>query len=352
MTTLHPIDSVQRTYLDDFMNQVSRSFALVVPFLEDPLRDYVAAAYLICRVIDNIEDCQQPPDWKSGRFHEIHRLLAEPGQPEKTLQAWGDEKWPGLTPDQVRLMSAEYGTPLWQIYGHFPAIARDSIQRWAGEMASGMERLEDPAHPPQWVFQDGVAILSSKQDYDDYCYIVAGTVGHMVTELAAAHYRLSPETSQALHASAEACGRGLQKTNILKDFRDDLERGVSYLPYEWMQAVKSAPLRLASAPSGWKRQVVEDILHELDESVQYLNALPLSAQGYRMSGLLSLLPALQTVYLASRRQEQLFTPRHQIKISRATMAQCVADAQRLLFDNAAILEYSRELRALIQASFA
>jgi hypothetical protein len=67
--------------------------------------------------------------------------------------------------------------------------------------------------------------------------------------------------------------------------------------------------------------------------------------------LLSLLPALQTVFLASQRQEQLFTPQHHIKISRPALAQCVADAQRLLFDNRAILEYSREIRSMLQANF-
>jgi phytoene/squalene synthetase len=53
----------QQQYLDTRMHEVSRSFALVVPLLEEPLNHYIAAAYLICRVVDNIEDCEQPFAW-------------------------------------------------------------------------------------------------------------------------------------------------------------------------------------------------------------------------------------------------------------------------------------------------
>ena len=50
----------QSDYLAARMNEVSRSFALVVPSLEEPLDHYMATAYLLCRVADNIEDCGQP----------------------------------------------------------------------------------------------------------------------------------------------------------------------------------------------------------------------------------------------------------------------------------------------------
>ena len=50
------------------MKKVSRSFALVVSFLEEPLRWQMSTAYLICRVLDNIEDCGQPFWWKEKRL--------------------------------------------------------------------------------------------------------------------------------------------------------------------------------------------------------------------------------------------------------------------------------------------
>ena len=46
----------QSAYLTQHMNKVSRSFALVVSCLEEPLQQQMSTAYLICRVLDNIED--------------------------------------------------------------------------------------------------------------------------------------------------------------------------------------------------------------------------------------------------------------------------------------------------------
>ena len=69
------LTDAEKKYLDEMMNKVSRSFAIVVLNLEKPLNCYMAAAYLICRVVDNIEDCNQPFAWKWQRFQQFHRLI-------------------------------------------------------------------------------------------------------------------------------------------------------------------------------------------------------------------------------------------------------------------------------------
>ena len=38
---------------------VSRSFALTIPMLPEPLEDYIANAYLLCRIADTVEDDPQ-----------------------------------------------------------------------------------------------------------------------------------------------------------------------------------------------------------------------------------------------------------------------------------------------------
>ena len=50
----------------------------------------------------------------------------------------------------------------------------------------------------------------------------AGTVGHLATELVILQYQLSDDVAQRSAHAAEACGRALQKTNIVKDFAEDL----------------------------------------------------------------------------------------------------------------------------------
>ena len=85
------------------------------------------------------------------------------------------------------------------------------------------------------------------------------------------------------------------------------------------------------------------MLEELREATDYLLALPYNAPGYRRASLLCLLPAYQTFFLAAQRQEILFTPEHQIKISHPTMAQCLADSQAMLMTTNAIQRYSQRL---------
>jgi hypothetical protein len=99
------------------------------------------------------------------------------------------------------------------------------------------------------------------------------------------------------------------------------------------------------------RQVLQNVTHELRDATSYLLALPYHATGYRMASLLCLLPAYQTLLLTAQQQEKLFTPHHQIKISRLTMGRCVLDAGSMVKNNEAIHRYSQQLEQAIDATF-
>jgi farnesyl-diphosphate farnesyltransferase len=174
----------------------------------------------------------------------------------------------------------------------------------------------------------------------------------MLTELVTQHYGFSDSLARTLSGRAETCGRGLQKTNILKDFAEDLERGICYLPEEWLKDAGYAPLCLEGASPAWKMKVIDDVMSELHNSINYILALPYSAEGYRMASLLSLLPAMQTIFLAAQLQDKLFTPEHHVKISRQVMAKCVTDARSLLHNNDSILTYDCAIQKAIDACFA
>jgi phytoene/squalene synthetase len=194
-------------------------------------------------------------------------------------------------------------------------------------------------------------VLAQEIDYNRYCYIVAGTVGYMSTELVVQQYRLPDKVAHRLLDTCEACGRSLQKINIVKDFARDLERRVCYLPDEWLQEIGYTPLLLRGAPPTWIRKVVMDILHELEVATDYLTVLPYQAAGYRMAGLLSLLPTYQTLLLAAQQQAKLFTGKHHFKISRLAMAQCIWDARRMVSNNQAVRQVSQQLSQAIIANF-
>jgi hypothetical protein len=114
MTNTFSISREQEAYFGETMHKVSRSFALVVPYAEPPLNHYLAAAYLLCRVVDNVEDCLQPFDWKQVRFSEILHLLREPHAATEMLSYGRNENWPGLTVDEWQLMTSDKSMPAFQ----------------------------------------------------------------------------------------------------------------------------------------------------------------------------------------------------------------------------------------------
>jgi farnesyl-diphosphate farnesyltransferase len=351
MTNTFSISREQEAYIGDTMHKVSRSFALVVPYAEPPLNHYLAAAYLLCRVVDNVEDCLQPFDWKQVRFSEILHLLREPHAATEVLSYWRSENWPGLTVDEWQLMTSDDAQILWQVYASIPDESRESICRWISSMTIGLSQLDLPDSAPRFVCHGDTKLTATPADYDEYCYLVAGTVGHMSSELVIQHYQLSDGVANELLVTSEACGRALQKTNIVKDFTKDLFRNICYLPDSWLREASYRPLDLQGASTAWTHKVLLNVVQELEDATRYVLALPYSAAGYRMATLLCLLPAYQTILLAAERHRELFTADHQVKISRQTLAECIRDAQSMAADNNLVREYGRQMKRVIDAAF-
>ncbi|RPI31106.1 MAG: hypothetical protein EHM70_12305, partial [Chloroflexota bacterium] len=152
------------SYLDTWMNKVSRSFAVVVAALEEPLKTQMATAYLLCRVIDNIEDCTASITWKKKRFVEIAQLLVEPEIAPDILSSWDAEPWPGLTQDERKLMSYKYGSSLLRIFFRFTDEVRTITRSWIIQMIDGMSHLQEPTYEPKFVQYNGVQVLAAEQD--------------------------------------------------------------------------------------------------------------------------------------------------------------------------------------------
>ncbi len=50
--------TLQADDLQLWLNRVSRTFALTIRMLEEPFQTYASAAYLLCRIVDTVEDCE------------------------------------------------------------------------------------------------------------------------------------------------------------------------------------------------------------------------------------------------------------------------------------------------------
>ncbi|HWA80062.1 MAG TPA: presqualene diphosphate synthase HpnD [Acetobacteraceae bacterium] len=74
---------------------------------------------------------------------------------------------------------------------------------------------------------------------DLYCDRVAAAVGRLSV-------RIFGDSSPAADRVANALGRALQLTNILRDLAEDAERGRLYLPREWLEAARVPPDHVAA----------------------------------------------------------------------------------------------------------
>ncbi len=204
------------------LDGVSRTFALTIPQLPKALVGAVANAYLLCRIVDTIEDeVSLSPEQKryfctefinvvkTGENSEVFALELAPLLSEQTIPA--EHQLIHVLPRVI------------QITHSFEVTQVEALANCVDTMAKGM---------PIFQAQDLHAGLATLAEMDKYCYYVAGCVGEMLAKLFC-HY--SPEIAKhetELLKLSVSFGQGLQMTNILKDIWDDAQRGVCWLPQD------------------------------------------------------------------------------------------------------------------------
>lgn len=215
--------------LHTFLERTSRTFALAIPLLEEPLRREVGLAYLLLRVADTLEDAAPwTRDERRAALGELEVLLeGGEGPPAHVLASRWLERRPSEDAGYLALLEQ---TPrllasLDALRPAAGAVVRDFVLR----TTRGMRRVLADAT------QLGLVTLHSLEELRAYCYIVAGLVGELLTELFLLEPRLTPSAPQ-LRALAAPFGEALQLVNILRDAAEDREEGRSLLP-------RSVPLK-------------------------------------------------------------------------------------------------------------
>jgi farnesyl-diphosphate farnesyltransferase len=189
---------------------------------------------------------------------------------------------------------------------------------------------------------DGVTALHTVSDLERYCYYVAGTVGHLLTDLFVDAIGLEPDGPRALALSdhAEGFATGLQLTNILKDVTDDLARGVTFVPRSECARRGFAPAQLADLEVRAQAHAAVAPLFDvarsrLDSALEYSLAIPRDQPEIRLFCLLPLWMAARTLVLA-RGNDAMFTPDMPVKIERAEVEALIAECVRLAADDDAL----------------
>ncbi|HVT58833.1 MAG TPA: squalene/phytoene synthase family protein [Thermoanaerobaculia bacterium] len=223
---IEDVDEV-RPDLEQLLISTSRTFALAIPLLPEPTRHEVTLAYLLFRVADTFEDAASwPRALRVEALATFERLLLVPatlasGEVDATARRWAAEV-PCETAGYRELLAE-----LPQVLADFNALApaavgliRDHTRRTARGMAEFVARTDER----------GELRLRNLGELRDYCYVVAGIVGELLTELFLLGRPALAAGAPALRERSRLFGEGLQLVNILKDSASDAAQGRRYLP--------------------------------------------------------------------------------------------------------------------------
>lgn len=209
--------------IDDLLEKTSRTFALSIPMLPQPTRHHVGIAYLLFRVADTFEDAALWPRAKRlAALDDLAKLLETEGGEQRAAARWLAEA-PGSHAGYLELLRE---TPaVMEAYWAVPAAARAVLRRDLLRTISGMAgfvRRGDLQGNPR---------LASLRELRDYCYVVAGIVGEMLTELFLLDAEELAPYASSLRRRSRFFGEGLQLVNILKDASADATEGRLFLPH-------------------------------------------------------------------------------------------------------------------------
>lgn len=296
----------------ELLEGVSRTFALTIPQLPNELYAVVANAYLLCRIVDTIEDevsltVEQKKHFcsefinvvKTGDHSETFALDLAPLLSEQTIPA--EHTLIHVTPRVIEITHT------------FDPEQIDALATCVETMAEGM---------PIFQALDLHSGLKTMADMDKYCYYVAGCVGEMLAKLFC-HY--SPEIAKHKDELLElsvSFGQGLQMTNILKDIWDDAKRGVCWLPQDIFDETGFDLATLTPETDDERfRQGLEHLIsiahQHLQNALKYTQLLPSKETGMRNFCLWALGMAVLTL---NKIKENLnFNDSSQVKITRKSV---------------------------------
>ena len=307
--------------------RVSRTFALGVKLLPPRLEPPVRVGYLLCRIADTVEDdLHLSPRRKADLLDDFLVCFDDAGAADRygaviaELTASDDYLELVATTGQVFLM--------WRMLDE---RSRAILRRWVVEMVRGMRQFVLD-HP------DGIRI-ASLDEFHHYCYFVAGTVGHLLTELWHAHSSLvGNRTYERLLDDCEAFGEALQTVNILKDIAWDAEReNAIYIPSELLKAAGSdhdGILREERRHAN--RDALVPLMHlaqdDIERSLRYIEAIPAAAVRIRLFCVLPILFAIATMRELEQ-TEAMLVPGGSVKIARAEVRALIVAASTSTLTN-------------------
>jgi farnesyl-diphosphate farnesyltransferase len=270
--TQHSTGDADLRWCYDAVTEVSRTFAITIAELDEPMARDICVGYLVCRVADTIEDDARISPGETARLLRTYdRVLAPTSGVDKSEFDAAVSEWIPADPDADWRVVANSTRVLATFEALDPEIRariRPPVRELVGGMAEFVERYA----------AEGGLRITTLAELEEYCWYAAGTVGDLVTNLVAQD--ASPAVVDQLEANARAFGLLLQLVNVTKDVGTDYaEENNVYLPEAWLDDAGVSVSDLAD-PAGVEglSVVVERLTSHaetyLDSAQAWLEAVP------------------------------------------------------------------------------
>lgn len=251
------------------LQRVSRSFAYGISRLASELRASVGLAYLLCRVLDTIEDSR----WNSladqvEAFAGFENALRE-NIATDVIASWA-KKFPGGVNEGERELLAQ-APKLFAEFHSLAASEREALISPIQSMLCGMREYATRSGGHSELR------LRDLTDVNTYCFFVAGVVGELLTRLFLSQTEsLRPLGLKMLETGLDF-GLFLQKINVLKDQWGDEKENRFLVPD--------------------RAELIESLHANARGAFDYFISIPVSRSDYRLFCAWALYLGLATVPL-------------------------------------------------------
>ena len=313
-------------YQTSILPGVSRTFALTIPVLPGRLAKVVTNAYLLCRIADTIEDDTALTDRQKTQFHNRFLAVIEGREDAGDFaQDLAPVLSAGVLPDERDLVRNT--DRVIRVMQGFSGRERKAITRCLAVMCSGM---------PKFQRNKTLRGLRDLRELGAYCYVVAGVVGEMLTELFCAHSPDLARNRREMFRLAVSFGQGLQMTNILKDIWDDRRDGTCWLPRSMFAGEGDSLDQLEAfhrshAFRAGMNSLIGVTHRHLQNALEFTCLIPAREAGMRRFCLWALGLAVMT--LQKLHQNPHFTSGAQVKVSRRTVRATILATNLALTSN-------------------
>ncbi|QTL97045.1 squalene/phytoene synthase family protein [Iocasia frigidifontis] len=311
------------------LSEVSRSFALTIPMLDKDIYKPVLITYLQDRLLDNFEDEIREDDITLAERKEMMDEVVKLFKPdnmkiEDSVSRISDYAY--LMPEEGLKKLTTNAGKLRKAYDSLADGIKEISYKWLQEMNLGMQKYL-------------TAEVRNFTELDEYCYYVAGTVGGFLTETILFKRELEEKKRNLLLAKYKSAGLFLQKINLIRDIKKDVEnREKNFWPLKELRVSVDDLLNPTKETKAMQalRLMINDVKDHIPDLIDYYEALPDSLAGYKKFFAMNNALGLATLEVLDNNRKVLYGKKP-VKVSKLRFFSIIKSPEKAFYKGSKLL---------------